>query len=292
MDPCTGWPFFVDHGTRRTTWEDPRYSERHESRPGLTLGQGFNDSGYPGGVFTPARYPEMYNNPLHRPNKHLDLNDNVYPGYLHPRSAGQISKQKNVVNTAKVAMEKDSPITHTVQMDYNTTSSGQLESLTKNSNVVIHPEITLRQNNGTLQGAIGYKMIDAQGLTHVHNPTIAPVVNKPENVSAVAGTLPAANVENFSQPDFSNTDIKSNPEILRINEVIQKSLDLEQKVLSFKGGRGTKEYFIIEELLVSLLLLLDKIETHGDADIRKARKSAVCHVQQLLSNLEEKAKQY
>lgn len=25
MDPFTGWPFFVDHRNRRTTWDDPRY---------------------------------------------------------------------------------------------------------------------------------------------------------------------------------------------------------------------------------------------------------------------------
>ena len=27
IDPVTGWPFFVDHTSRRTTWDDPRYYE-------------------------------------------------------------------------------------------------------------------------------------------------------------------------------------------------------------------------------------------------------------------------
>lgn len=26
IDPCTGWPFFVDHVHRTTTWDDPRFS--------------------------------------------------------------------------------------------------------------------------------------------------------------------------------------------------------------------------------------------------------------------------
>ena len=290
MDPCTGWPFFIDHGTRRTTWDDPRYSGHYDTRPGLTLGQGFNDSSYPGGVLTSATYPEIYNNPLNWHNKHFDLDDNIYAGQSRPRSttSRQILQQENILNSTKFAMEKESPSTliPSLQMDMHTTSKQQLGRL---NNVVINPEVTVMgRNDGAFHE---YKV--AQGRSVVKNLTMDSVVNQPEIVSGVTAALPATNAEKLSQPIvFSDAAIKSSPEIFKINEIAQKSVDLEQKLASFEGTRGSKEYILIEESLMSLLLLLDKVETNGDADIRKARKSTVCRIQQLLSNLEEKAKKY
>ena len=30
-DPCTGWLFFVDHHTKSTTWQDPRWLIQQET---------------------------------------------------------------------------------------------------------------------------------------------------------------------------------------------------------------------------------------------------------------------
>ncbi|KAJ8359951.1 hypothetical protein SKAU_G00164760 [Synaphobranchus kaupii] len=32
IDPHTGWPFFVDHNNRITTWNDPRHDSKKESQ--------------------------------------------------------------------------------------------------------------------------------------------------------------------------------------------------------------------------------------------------------------------
>lgn len=32
IDPQTGWPFFVDHNNRRTTWNDPRHHDVRKVR--------------------------------------------------------------------------------------------------------------------------------------------------------------------------------------------------------------------------------------------------------------------
>lgn len=42
IDPQTGWPFFVDHNNRTTTWNDPRHDtkkvrERRRDKVGLTV---------------------------------------------------------------------------------------------------------------------------------------------------------------------------------------------------------------------------------------------------------------
>ncbi|XP_062927999.1 BAG family molecular chaperone regulator 3 [Mobula hypostoma] len=44
IDPQTGWPFFVDHNTRTTTWSDPRLESQKE-RQGVHNGP--HPSGYP-----------------------------------------------------------------------------------------------------------------------------------------------------------------------------------------------------------------------------------------------------
>ena len=80
------------------------------------------------------------------------------------------------------------------------------------------------------------------------------------------------------------------PEVKRIEEIMKNSGELEEKVAAYTGVLGSKEYIYIEESLVAILLQLDKVETNGNIEIRKSRKSAVCKIQHVLTELESKAK--
>jgi len=84
---------------RRAAWNAGlRYTGHYNPKPGLATGQSFNDGSYPGGVFTPAQYPEMYNNTLLRLQKHLNsrnLNNNNCTGLSHPKSAVNQDKLLN-----------------------------------------------------------------------------------------------------------------------------------------------------------------------------------------------------
>ena len=80
------------------------------------------------------------------------------------------------------------------------------------------------------------------------------------------------------------------PEINKIADIMKKTVELQEKISAYDGVPATKDYIYIEESLVAVLLQLDKIEANGNVDIRKARKSAVCQVQQMLTDLENKAK--
>ena len=51
--------------------------------------------------------------------------------------------------------------------------------------------------------------------------------------------------------------------------------ELGEKIASYNGIPGSKDYIYIEESLVAILLQLDKVETNGDMEIWKRRKSAV-----------------
>jgi len=117
------------------------------------------------------------------------------------------------------------------------------------------------------------------------------VNSKPVKTEAVddQAELSSARVSEEVPPKATDQGSKPTPEIQKINGIVEKTVELENKILSFEGARKSKQYIFIEESLVSLLLLLDNIETNGNMDIRKARKSAVCQIQQLLSDLEEKA---
>lgn len=49
IDPQTGWPFFVDHNSRTTTWSDPRVRAAPQvgraGRAGCPAGQGARHGG-------------------------------------------------------------------------------------------------------------------------------------------------------------------------------------------------------------------------------------------------------
>ena len=38
IDPQTGWPFFVDHNNRTTTWNDPRHDTKKVKEPRHKVG--------------------------------------------------------------------------------------------------------------------------------------------------------------------------------------------------------------------------------------------------------------
>lgn len=112
-----------------------------------------------------------------------------------------------------------------------------------------------------------------------------PVTKKTTNDQAESS--PATKSEE-AQSKASTSELS--PEIKKINKIVEQIVELESSVSTFEGARGSKQYVFIEESLVSLLLQLDNVETNGNIDIRKARKSAVCQIQQLLSDLEDKTK--
>ena len=79
-------------------------------------------------------------------------------------------------------------------------------------------------------------------------------------------------------------------EFKKIEEIMTKSKELEERIASYNGIPGSKDYIYIEESLVAILLQLDKVEINGNMEIRRRRKSAVCSIQQMLTDLETKAK--
>ncbi|XP_018109086.1 BAG family molecular chaperone regulator 4 isoform X2 [Xenopus laevis] len=80
----------------------------------------------------------------------------------------------------------------------------------------------------------------------------------------------------------------NHPAIAKINQVLEKVVDLEREVDEFVGRKTDMSYRYLEELLTKQLLELDSVETGGQENIRQARKEAVNKLQSILERLERK----
>ncbi|XP_039379125.1 BAG family molecular chaperone regulator 4 isoform X4 [Mauremys reevesii] len=78
------------------------------------------------------------------------------------------------------------------------------------------------------------------------------------------------------------------PGIQRVMQVMEEVEQLEQEVDEFVGKKTDKAYRLLEEMLTKELLELDSIETHGQDNVRQARKEAVHRIQAILEKLEKK----
>ena len=258
IDPATGWPFFVDHGSRRTTWDDPRY---YESEPHISASansfQNHPGNPYPSkqercheiANFLPNHPPSIYYLPLdEKTPKSIVTESSVYPSnsvrtHIEPGNIRPLAMENSMNKPGQYASKS------TVK-----------EDISQDRHSTIDKGYLLRHGK---EGDI------AMSSTTVKQET---VVTDPERFTVS---------EEFKL---------KYPEGRKIEEIMQKSTELEHQVSAYNGTVGTKDYVFIEESLMNILLLLDKVETHGNFEIRHIRKSAVCKIQQLLTTLESRAK--
>ncbi|XP_056426860.1 BAG family molecular chaperone regulator 4 isoform X2 [Hyla sarda] len=80
----------------------------------------------------------------------------------------------------------------------------------------------------------------------------------------------------------------AHPGILKINQVLDRVVDLEREVDEFVGRKTDMSYRCLEELLTKELLELDSVETGGQDGVRQSRKEAVKKLQSILERLEKK----
>lgn len=256
IDPRTGWPFFVDHGSRKTTWDDPRY---YEPVPHTSASASFQN--YPGNPY-PSKQERCHETtnflPNHSPNVHFDRRTPVPENTLTEQSGYPGARTRSI-------------------------ERGNIQPLTIESRAGYH----ISNSTLTMQ-----KENTQEGITTDKNYLPKQSGECSTAMASTTGVQGHGSLRTADPQDFTINEQSKllYPEIKQIGEIMQKSIDLEQKVLSYNGTVGTKDYIFLEESLMTILLLLDKVETHGNSEIRKVRKSAVCKIQQLLALLENKAK--
>lgn len=208
MDPITGWPFFLDHDSRRTTWEDPRNQLHYCRRPAASSVD----------HYLPSHY---WNSP---------------PQFFRP------SPPRSTPSQLEIASESKS------QQLSNTETPSVLE-------------------NGPQTGSdLRNTELDQQNTTPTENTT-----SDDDENSNTELNVSASEVEH---------------QLSRIRDIARKVDDLRDEVVTFSGERESKQYIYLEEKLMTQLLTLDTVQSHGLLQIRVERKKVTSDIQQLLGQLE------
>ena len=87
---------------------------------------------------------------------------------------------------------------------------------------------------------------------------------------------------------LSKEEIESRLTVIRkITENLERA---SVQVNAFVGQKGSKEYLMLDDMLMGILLELDKVDTMGSTVVRQARKRTVLATQQLHDLLEQRQK--
>lgn len=115
----------------------------------------------------------------------------------------------------------------------------------------------------------------------------APTGYQYTNVSSQDPNSNSADIEQGDSNVLSKEEIESRLTVIRgIAENLER---VRIRVNTFVGQKGSKEYLMLDETLMGLLLELDKIDTMGSTVVRQARKRTVVATQQLHGLLESRA---
>ncbi|XP_029466383.1 BAG family molecular chaperone regulator 3 [Rhinatrema bivittatum] len=139
LDPHTGWPFFVDHNNRTTTWSDPRQQPPKEN---LRLANGpSRDSAKPAVVKeTGLSYPQLRPGYIPIPVKHEDLeNWQQQPGMQRVR-AEPAFKPMRPQSPLRAYTRSQSPARSTSEMPQTDKQCGQTAAVPSQSPTSSGPE--------------------------------------------------------------------------------------------------------------------------------------------------------
>ena len=285
MDLSTGWPFFVDHPNRRTTWLDPRFNEGPSPFP---YGCGFDSHVRP---HTMRHYDPYYHssNPYDTDPYSPFYYDPLVSGY--PIRKGVRSNPRS--QRQRVGATKDDTVSPTPAV------SPRPPTHLPATQHPIFPPTPLSSSNP-----------DTQQTSSSSSPSSGDDSSAPDSVPPVAmetsATASHAEVTSSSETETLNTnreednmatsddlqtlsedDVKNR--IALIDSIFAKTATLRNQIESFQGMTNSKEYLYISETLLSAILQLDSISTEGNETIRNHRKGVIISLQDMLGELEEKA---
>ena len=252
MDVFSGWPFYEP----QRCWDEPGYGYHGAGyHPSMMRGPRYCDYPINPLYCDPQWYPETYS-PFHRSNKFSSpfyrRNPTPFEDIFDAERPCHPRRTRTRVTTESPSRRANSPQVGTEKCTDNSVNPLDTMDVAMTSSTVCDDKAT--------------------NLTPQPEPT------------------PEAMDSQDQQPAEEPTTELLSPEINKIAEIMKKTGELEEKISAYSGLLGSKDYIYIEESLVSILLQLDKIDTNGNIEIRKARKSAVCQIQQMLTDLENKAK--
>ncbi|ELU08985.1 hypothetical protein CAPTEDRAFT_182552 [Capitella teleta] len=294
FDKATGWPFFVDHNTRSTTWQDPRQAQKmgpgqysshgpgvreipiiHEnSQPGRTgspgVGRGHN---------SPARdvpiMREGSNSPHHMQPRPQPPQQQSY-GWASPAQP-QMYPAQQPAPSAQMSFQSQRPAQPHFQY-----SSDIPQSPPQNPGV---REIPILRQAGTPRSGS-----PAMGSSPKTTTMPQPVYQQPQPAAPSEPEPPNNQNLKPEAPEPRAPSPNAKMSVLElVHSILREAEDFQMQVNNFTGKKGEKTYLLLEENLTRLLIKLDNIDSEGREEIRNVRRQAVRTVQSSIDQLELKA---
>lgn len=276
IDPATGWPFFVDHATRTTSWNDPRYNYYNQAPHGA-----------PYATQQPNQHhQQQYPQPTYRyPNS-------TNPPDQQPRSAPTGPNQAQTAASSTTAIQNYPGMQQPPQQHNNMYPQMPYPSQPQPTHPSASPYPS--QPQPTCPSASPYpsqpqpthpSASPYPSQSQPTHPSASPYLSQPQptHPSAPASApLPA-------QAPGNGTPNHIDPRMQKISDIGSGLETLQEEVSRFQGVKGSKEFLALEEKLTCQILDLDAIDTGGDKQIRAARKNTVEYIQSLLHALDSAA---
>uniref|UniRef100_A0A8C3LS30 BAG cochaperone 3 n=1 Tax=Chrysolophus pictus TaxID=9089 RepID=A0A8C3LS30_CHRPC len=328
VDPQTGWPFFVDHNSRTTTWSDPRL-RGDAAKDGQSSANGPSQDS-PRQL--PARegnvvYPKLRAGYIPIPVIHEGIDSRQHPYFATVQPGVQRYKAEAVPTAAQAQpplrgayASPESPHRGPTEASQADKQCGQTTAAAAAPAPAPHgPEVSQQQvpppepprpspppeiktETKTIQPpetevpatyipiSVTYREPDSK-LPPQKPPTMAEKADKQVPCSANAIPLQErpAPEETVTSKTMETAEPQKHPGVLKVEAILENVQMLEQAVDSFEGKKTDKKYLMIEEYLTKELLALDSVDPEGRADVRQARRDGVRKVQNILERLEQKA---
>lgn len=321
MDLFTGWPFFVDHPNRRTTWLDPRYD------PGvLRSSRGYHPSnhwynGIPNSHTMGYPYADpYYANPYRSDPYHVnpfcyDTLFSDYPlkksGLPNPNTPRCGKSQTSVATKQNIETKPSVPDRHS--SPHPSTSSTPLSPPPSKDAAlrVTSPSPSSENRPSVTEPVVPAVPVEVTGTDSEVDPVVkdndAPPASAEMDNESEVDTNIQQEVGNKSDNmqeetgDGSNDVTMEDDSVLSENNIKAKielidsiaaeaTANLKSRIESFQGTVSSKEYLYISETLLSVILKLDGVSTDGNERIRNHRKGTIVSIQDMLRELEERAK--
>ncbi|CAH8606094.1 unnamed protein product [Schistosoma intercalatum] len=260
-DSITGFPFFIDHINKSTTWEDPRKSKTQSN-----ITQNLQS--------VPSYSSESINN---RRQYNLPGNEPV----IDPSNPGDIKLGNVGDNIQRKIQSHYDNVSEPIPIKVHSISSSNNNNNNNNNNNSNHHEYEQKLNNTpATQSFDSYK------------PNQNSSTNKSESIPIKSVSVKISDDNNNNNDNNENVSQPTTSDPFSLIEQAQCELaEIETEISGFTSSYKTKAYLLLEDKLDKLMLRLDKIDSSGETFIRNKRREVILAVQNALKNLESKLTQ-
>ncbi|CAI2733125.1 unnamed protein product [Schistosoma spindalis] len=265
-DSITGFPFFIDHINKSTTWEDPRKCKTQSN-----ITQNLQS--------VPSYSSESINN---RRQYNLSGNEPV----IDPSNPGDIKVGNVGDNIQRKTQSYYENVSEPIPIKVHSISSSNNNNNNDNNNNNINTNSNRHEYEQKLNNSPATQSFDSYKINQNSS------TDKSESIPIKSVSVKISDNNNNNSDNNENVCQPSTSDPFSLIEQAQCELaEIEAEISGFTSAYKTKAYLLLEDKLDKLMLRLDKIDSSGETFIRNKRREVILAVQNALKNLENKLTQ-